>query len=109
VRSQLKNVEVGLSWFTVRRKKSRSYVTEVMRAKLHAWILKHPHFVDSPIARDMLLIKDPETGLKIRSGKILLEVSVQELHNDLLELPANRGLSCSRNAEGKVLISDTAL
>jgi hypothetical protein len=80
-----------------------------MRAKLHAWVLNHPHVVDSPIARDMLLIKDPETGRKVRTGKILLEVSVRELHNDLLDLPANGGLDCARSAEGKVLISDTAL
>jgi hypothetical protein len=109
VQSQLKNIEEGLSWSTVRRKKSRSNVTEEMRAKLHALVLNHPHVVDSPIARDTLLIKDPETGKKVRTGKILLEVSVREFHNNLLDLPANGGLDCARNAEGKVLISDTAL
>jgi hypothetical protein len=109
VGSQLKNIEEGLSWSTVGRKKSRSNVTEEMRAKLHAWVLNHPHVVDSPIARDTLLIKDPETGKKVRTGKVLLEVSVRELHNDLLDLPANGGLDCAKNAEGKVLISDTAL
>jgi hypothetical protein len=84
-------------------------VTEEMRAKLHVWVLNHPHIVDSPIARDTLLIKDPETRKKLRTGKILLEVSVRELHNDLLDLPANGGLDCVRNAEGKVIIRDTAL
>jgi hypothetical protein len=94
----------------VRKKKSRSQVTEEMYAKLHAWVLNHPHVADSPTARDRLLMKDdPETGIKVRTGKILLEVSVRELHNNLLEPPANGGLSCARNAEGKVLISDTAL
>jgi hypothetical protein len=32
-----------------------------------------------------------------------------ELHNNVLDPPANGGLDCARNAEGKVLISSTAL
>jgi hypothetical protein len=42
-------------------------------------------------------------------GKLLLEISVRELHNDLLDTPENGGLAEARDESGNVLISDTAL
>jgi hypothetical protein len=80
-----------------------------MRQALHAWIINHPNVIDSPIARDRLLITDPETGLKKRTGKLLLEISVRELHNALLEPSKKGGLACAWTFIGDVLISDTAL
>jgi hypothetical protein len=57
----------------------------------------------------MLLVKDPLTGLKERRGKLLLEIPVRELHNDML-LPINKGgFSGVRDDDGKVIISDTTL
>jgi hypothetical protein len=48
-----------------KKKNSRSGVTEAMCAELHTLILNHLHVVDSLIARDMLLIKDPDkAGIK---------------------------------------------
>ncbi len=102
MRARLKNLDESISWSTVKKKKGRSKVTEPMRRALHTWVINHPNVIDSPIARDTLLIKDPETGQKKRTGKLLLEISVRELHNNLLEPTVNGGL-------GEVLISDTAL
>ena len=44
---------------------------------------------------------------KIRVGKLLLEVSIQELHNDLIAKPP-MGLVESYNIKEKYLINDTA-
>jgi len=81
-----------------------------IRQKLHDWILDHPHVIDSPITNDCLWIKDPEAPEgRRRVGKLLLEISVRELHNDLLDTPENGGLAEARDESGDVLISDMAL
>ena len=41
--------------------------------------------------------------------KLLIEISIRELHNNLLELPESGGLAEARDAEGKVIISDSVL
>jgi hypothetical protein len=107
--ARLKNLDKSISWSTVKKKKGQRKVTEPMRRALHTWVLNHPNVVDLPIARDTLFIKDPETGVKKRTGKLLLEILVQELHNNLLEPSVNGGLGCARSPTGEVLISDTAL
>ena len=40
---------------------------------------------------------------------MLLQISVHELHNNLIDTVENGGLECARNSEGKVVVSDTAL
>jgi hypothetical protein len=109
-RRRLRNLEPGLSWSRVKARLGHSKVTPIIRQKLHEWILDHPHVIDSPIAKDCLWIKDPEApeGRK-RVGKLLLEISVRELHNDLVDTPENGGLAEARDESGNVLISDTAL
>jgi hypothetical protein len=89
VRLQIKNVEERILWYTLKKEKNRSQVTQEMHVKLHTWIINHPHIVNSLVSRDTMQIKDPEPGIKIRTRKNILEVLVrQELYNDLLELPA---------------------
>ena len=109
-RRRLRNLEAGLSWSKVKARIGHSKVTPVIRQKLHDWILDHPHVIDSPISNDCLWIKDPEAPEgRRRVGKLLLEISVRELHNDLLDTPENGGLAEARDESGNILISDTAL
>jgi hypothetical protein len=73
--------------YLVKKKKGQSKVTEPMRRALHTWVINHPNVIDSPIARDTLLIKDPETGQKKRTGKLLLEISVENCTTICWNLP----------------------
>ena len=66
------------------------------------WIKTHPNVIPSPQTKDTLLINGQ------RVGKLLLEISVRELHNNMIEDVDKGGLSCVRNADGKVLVSDTS-
>ena len=66
-RAQLTAHEVGVSWSKVKRRKGHRKVTEAVRAALHEWILNHPRVVKSPVAKDTLLVFNPETKQK-RSG-----------------------------------------
>ena len=64
----------------------------------------------SPITRDTLLIADANTKVKCRVLKILLEFSMQQLHNKLIASPDDGGLLVARHAETNgVIISDTML
>ena len=97
---QLKNLDHNLSWSSIKKREGYKKITADMRKQLLDWICNHPHVVDSPIHRDTLLVMNPETKKKERVGKLLLQVSVQELHNNLVEPVKNSGLECARDAEG---------
>ena len=106
-RKALSVKEKGLMWSRVRNRKGYSKISLSLRKALFQWILDHPSIVPSPISKDTLLVRNPETGLKERVGKLLLEIPVRELHNDLID--DKTGLKEARNEKGEVLISDTAL
>ena len=109
-RGKIKKEEEEMSWVAVKKRKGFKKVSEELRKKLHDWFIKHPQVVASPFANDTLKIPDPEDpNQKIRAGKLLLQVSMRELHNDLLSEDETVGLKEARDENGKVLISDTAL
>jgi hypothetical protein len=57
-----------------------------------------------------LLVSDLESpGNKKRMNKILLQIPVWELHNDLLSNDPLIGLPGVRDCRGNILISDTKL
>ena len=64
----------------------------------------------SPITRDTLLITDADTKVKRRVPNLLLECSMQQLHNETIASPDYGGLVGDRHAITKdVIISDTIL
>jgi hypothetical protein len=49
------------------------------------WLDNHSIVIQNPLATDTLLVSDPENpGNKKRMNKILLQIPVRELHNDLV-------------------------
>lgn len=113
-RMKLTRREENVSWNIVEARRGHRKVTDAMRKALHEWILAHPRVVESPIANDTLLVKDPATGERVRVAKLLLEIPVRELHNDMIERAIEEGgkgggLPEARDKHGNVLISDTAL
>ena len=74
------------------------------------WLEKHNMVIQSPIANDTLLVRDPNNpSRKIRVNKLLLQIPVRELHNNLLSEDPNIGLEGAINCNGNALISDTSL
>ena len=87
--------------------KSRGWtkVDLALQNKVHDWIQKHEYVVESPIMNDMVCIPDPNDETKtIKTSKLLLSISVRELHNYLL-----KHLDAAKTPDGEVLISDTKL
>ena len=60
-------------------------MTSELIDNLHEWIGNHPQVVNLPIYDDTLLVPDhKQPGKKIRVSKFLLQISICELHNDLI-------------------------
>ena len=72
--------------------------------------MKNSNVLESPIARDTLLITDAESRVKRRVPKLLLECSMRQLHNELIASPDYGGLLGAIHADtNDVIISDTVL
>ena len=63
-----------------------------MRQELVDWIMKNSNVRQSPITRDTLPITDADTKVKRRVPKNLLELSMRQLHNELIASPDDGGL-----------------
>ena len=62
--------------------------------------------VQSPISNDCLkVVLDDQTEPQL-VPKLLLQVSVRELHNILVSDPNDGGLKDARDEDGKIIISD---
>ena len=74
------------------------------------WIIKKSNVREYPITRDTLLIIDTESVVRRRVLKLLLECPMQQLHNELISSPDDRGLLEAIHADTDyVIISDTML
>ena len=108
-RMEIRNGTINVPWSSVEKRKGYSKVSPKLRKRLFEWINNHPHIVNSPISNDTLLVPDPEQpGNRVRVSKLLLQISIRELHNDLLS-DGPLGLAEAKDNDGKPLISDTAL
>jgi hypothetical protein len=99
--------ERTVSWSRVKARKGYTKVSQELRKQLYEWVLDHPHVVNSPISNDTIIIKD-NNNEKTRVGKLLLQISIRELHNDLLS-DGPLGLPGAKDTAGEPIISDTAL
>jgi hypothetical protein len=74
------------------------------------WLDNHSMVIQSPLASDTLLVSDRNNpGSKIRKNKILLQIPIRELHNDMMSDDTLIGMKGVRDCEGNILISDTKL
>ena len=62
--------------------------------ELHDWVENHPHVIHSPNVSYSLSVK--VNGTLIKKHSRLLQISVQELHNDMI-LPIYQGVFLCKN------------
>ena len=72
-------------------------------------ITRHPQFVQSPISYHFLKVLLNDQTEPQLVPKLLLQVSVRELHNSLVSYPNDGGLKYARDEDGKIIISDSTL
>eukprot|EP00535_Pseudo-nitzschia_heimii_P013450 CAMPEP_0197196378 /NCGR_PEP_ID=MMETSP1423-20130617/32324_1 /TAXON_ID=476441 /ORGANISM="Pseudo-nitzschia heimii, Strain UNC1101" /LENGTH=438 /DNA_ID=CAMNT_0042650177 /DNA_START=139 /DNA_END=1456 /DNA_ORIENTATION=- len=69
----------------VKRKGWRK-VNEELKKTTYDFIFRHPNIIASPIAGDTVTIQDPaDPKRKIKVQKMLRQISLRELHNDLIK------------------------
>ena len=84
-------------------------INDHIKRNLYTWITRHPQVVQSPISNDCLkVVLDDQIEPQL-VPKLLLQVSVRELHNSLVSDPNDGGLKDARNEDGKIIISDSTL
>ncbi|OEU19555.1 hypothetical protein FRACYDRAFT_235613 [Fragilariopsis cylindrus CCMP1102] len=100
----------GTVFGRVLKRLGRTKVTPELHVEFLHWLDNHNMVIQSPLASDTLLVPDGSTrGVKKRVNKILLQIPVRELHNDLIDADPLIGLAGARDCNGKILISDTKL
>ena len=76
---------------------------------MYACITRHPQVVQSPISNDCLKVMfDYQTETQLVS-KLLLQVSVRELHNSLISNPNDGDIIDSKGEDDSIIISDSTL
>ena len=86
------------------KKKGHSKINEQIKRNLYTWITRHPQVVQSPISNyclEIVLYDQIEPQLV---PKLLLQVSVRELHNSLVSDPNDGGLKDARDEDGEIII-----
>ena len=78
---------------------------------MHEWIGNNPKVVDFLISNDILLVSDHnQPGKKIKVSKLLLQISIRELHNYLIPKSSIYQLKeAIDKSTGNPSISDTSL
>ena len=60
-------------------------MTPVLIEHLNEWVVNNPQVLNSPISIDPLPVPDPEQpGNKIKVSKLLFQISIRELRNNLI-------------------------
>ena len=89
------------------KQKGNSKIKNQIKKSLYNWIMHHPQVLQSPIFNDCMNVNiDDHTRPQIVT-KLLLQVSVHELHNILVSDPEDGGLKEEIYAENNIIISDS--
>ena len=96
-------------WNNEIKQKGHSKINEQIKRNIHIWITRHPQVVQSPISNDCLKVIFYDHTEPQLVPKVLLQVSVRELHNSLVSDPNYGGLKYAMDEDGKIIISDSTL
>ena len=91
------------------KRKGHSKINEQIKRNMYTWITRDPQVFQSPISNDCLKVMLYDQTEPQLVPKLLLQVSVRELHNSLLSDPNDGGLKDARYEDGKIIISDSTL
>ena len=90
-------------------RKGNSKIDEQIKKSLYKWIIHHPQVVQLPIVNDCLKVKIDGHAEPQLVTKMLLQVSVRELHNKLVISTIDVGLKESRDEDDNIIIIDYKL
>ena len=96
-------------WALKQKRKGNSKIDEQIKKSLYNWIMRHPQVVQSSTFNDCLKViiyghTEPQLV-----PKNLFQVSVRELHNNLVRDTICGGLKEARGEDDNIIISDSDL
>jgi hypothetical protein len=94
----------------MKNRQNYNTIQKQLKSDVQNWVLQHPNVKPSCISNDVLTVVNPTTNEKEKKHKMLMEVPVRDLHNDLIKPEDEGGLPGIINPNtGKPYISDTML
>ena len=96
-------------WKNKTKRKVHSKINDQIKRNLYAWITRHTQVVQPPIYNDCLKVMfDDQTENQI-VPKLLLQVSVREMHNSLVIGTNDGGIKDAWDEDDNIIISDSTL
>ena len=109
-KSKFKAIKYGTKkWALKQKRKGNSKINGQIKRSLYNWIMYHPQVLQSPIVNDFLKVKIDVHTEPLLLPKLLLHVSVRELHKNLVSDTDDGGLKEARYSENYIIISDSTL
>ena len=90
-------------------KQGHSKINEKIKKSLYNWITHHPQVLQSPIANDCLKVKIDDYTKPQLVPEFLLQVSVRELHNNIVSSTKYSGPKEARDEYDNIIISNSTL
>ena len=94
-------------WSSIPKRKGHKKINAQINKYLFNWVLQHPQVVQSTIANYRLKFSIDGNSEPQLVPKLLLQVSIWELHNSTMSTPEEDGLKEARYAENNIMISDS--
>ena len=92
-----------------KKRKGNPKIDKQIEKYLYNWIMHHPQVVQSPIVNDCLKVKIDGRTEPQPVPKLSLQVSVRELHNNLVSNTIDGGLKEAIYKNDNIIISDSTL
>ena len=106
-KSKLKATRAGsMLWYSITNRKGNKNNPQVKKY-LYNWILQYPQVVQYPIDNDLLKVSIDGHSKPQLVPNFLLQVSAQELHNNMVIYPEEGGSKETRYAENNIIIIDS--
>ena len=108
-KSKRRAMKVLNSLWTKKKRKVHSKINEQIKLNMHAWITRHSQVVQSPTSNYCLKVMFDDHTEPQLVPKLLLQMSVREIHNSLVSDPTDGGLKDARDEYDNIIISDSTL
>ena len=104
-KSRRKSMKVCNTLWTKKKRKGHSKINEQIKRNIYAWITSHTQVVQSPISNNFLKVMFDDKIEPQLVPKLLLQVSVRELHNSLVSDPNDCGMKDARDEDDNIILS----
>ena len=108
-KSKHRAIKFGNSLWTKEKRKGHSKINEQIKRNMCTWITRHPQVVQSPIYNNFFKVMLDYQIEPQLNPKLLLQVSVRELHNSFVCDRNDGGIKDARDEDGNIIISDSTL